>query len=192
MRGGPSRAAPPQLYVRSRVPRPGAESPHACAGVVDDSYVVVVAGPVDAQNILNGFTLLLLTSCLLGVVVPAVMRPQPPWTDVESAAKIMGLSRVEDWLFGIAAALLVVGWLLLAYSFVELLGEARRRRISALQAVVGNASTHIRSTGGRLTRHRGVAVRLVRPSVRDISVRHRVGPCPRALGLRVGRHYLRT
>lgn len=73
-------------------------------------------------------SVLLVTSCLLGAVVPAVMRPQPPWTDVVTQQR--SWARTEDWLFGIAAALLVTAWLLLAYSFVELRGEARRRRIS--------------------------------------------------------------
>ncbi|HEX3284012.1 MAG TPA: hypothetical protein VHT50_04955 [Mycobacterium sp.] len=89
-------------------------------------------------------SVLLLTSCLLGAVVPAVMRPQPPWTDV--VAQQRSWARAEDWLFGTAAALLVAGWLLLAYSFVKLGSEARRRRISALQAVMGNASTHTAAT----------------------------------------------
>jgi hypothetical protein len=80
-----------------------------------------------------------LTSCLLGVVVPAVMRPQPPWTDV--ATQQRSWDQTEDWLFGIAAALLVARWLLLAYSFVERHGEARRRRISEPSSRHGNAST---------------------------------------------------
>jgi hypothetical protein len=83
-------------------------------------------------------SVLLLTSCVLGAVVPAVMRPQPPWTDV--VAQQRSWDRAEDWLFGTAAALLVAGWLLLAYSFVELRSEARRRRISELSSSHGNPS----------------------------------------------------
>jgi hypothetical protein len=56
------------------------------------------------------------------------MRPQPPWTD--GVTQQRSWARTEDWLFGIAAALLVTAWLLLAYSFVELRSKARRRRIS--------------------------------------------------------------
>jgi hypothetical protein len=40
------------------------------------------------------------------------------------------------------AALLVAAWLLLAYSFVELRSEARRRRINEVSSSHGNASTH--------------------------------------------------
>jgi hypothetical protein len=84
-------------------------------------------------------SVLLVTSCLLGVVVAPVLRPQPPWTDVVTQQR--SWARTEDWLFGIAAALLVAAWLLLAYSFVELRGEARRRRISEPSSSHGNTST---------------------------------------------------
>jgi len=85
-------------------------------------------------------TVLLVTSCLLGAVVPAVLRPQPPWIDVVTQQR--SWARTEDWLFGIAAALLVAAWLLLAYSFVELRSEARRRRIKELSSSHGNALTY--------------------------------------------------
>jgi ABC-type Fe3+ transport system permease subunit len=84
-------------------------------------------------------SVVLVTLCVLGAVVPAVMRPQPPWTDVVTQQR--SWARTEDWLFGIAAALLIAGWLLLAYSFVELRSEARRRRIIELSSSHGSAST---------------------------------------------------
>ena len=71
--------------------------------------------------------------------MPAVLRPQPPWTDVVTQQR--SWARTESWLFGIAAALLVAGWVLLAYSFVELRSEARRRSISEPPSSHRNTST---------------------------------------------------
>ena len=84
-------------------------------------------------------SVVLVTSCVLGAVVPAVMRPQPPWTDVVTQQR--SWARTENWLFGIAAALLIAGWLLLAYSFVELRSQVRRRRVIEPLTSHGSAST---------------------------------------------------
>jgi hypothetical protein len=69
---------------------------------------------------------LLALSCLVGCCLPAVLEPQPPWRD--PAAQQAEWNHLLAWLLGVAAALLVGAWLLLAHGWVS--WRIQRRKAS--------------------------------------------------------------
>ncbi|HEU0240576.1 MAG TPA: hypothetical protein VFR11_15045 [Micromonosporaceae bacterium] len=61
-------------------------------------------------------------SCIVGGALPAVLKPGPPWYD--AVAQQAAWSRLEAWLFGVAAMFAVSGYVLLAIAFT---GRRTRR-----------------------------------------------------------------
>ena len=108
-------------------------------------------------------SVVLVTLCVLGAVVPAVMRPQPPWTDVVTQQR--SWTRTEDWLFGIAAALLVAGWLLLAYYSSSF--AARRVAAASLSCQAVMAALRLLPSQQRRTADTTSPSRLTRTSSRS-------------------------
>lgn len=64
-------------------------------------------------------------SCVIGCCLPAMMEPQPPWTE-DPVAEQAAWNHTLGWLLGIGATLLLGGYLLLAHGWLSWRIEYRR------------------------------------------------------------------
>jgi hypothetical protein len=67
---------------------------------------------------------LLLGACVVGCLIPAVLRPGPPWRDVVAQQRTW--THEQAWLFGVAAIFMAAGYVLLAVAVTARRHDSRK------------------------------------------------------------------